>query len=114
MTKVTIQSEKTNLEKFYQGFHSFTRIYVEDDKATFYVDRESLVKSCMLDAERRIKELQLPLLVTRPNPISRHFIVSVQPLLNSERIVATCMDVELTLDEAMNVLGKGSEVEHAA
>jgi hypothetical protein len=101
MTNATNQAEKSTLEKFYQGFHSFTRMYVEEDKITFFVERQDKVTACMMDAEKRIKALNLPLLVTRPSDISRHYIVSEHKLWRSEKIEAVCLDLEAELNDAI-------------
>lgn len=73
--RIAHKLEKTEFQKFYQGFHSFYKMDVDDDGITFSLPSCNLVAGAILDASKRIDELELPLAVVSTGERSTTFII---------------------------------------
>lgn len=72
---IVTKNEKSNLQRFYEGWPHFSTIYVKDGYAEFGVATPSRAAGCIEKAQQRIAELKLPLEVKAAAKLSNTFMV---------------------------------------
>lgn len=73
--RIAHKLEKTEFQKFYQGFQHFWQIDVQPDYILFFLPSCNLVRGAMLEAEKRIDEMGLDLVVEETSHFAKTFIV---------------------------------------
>jgi aspartate ammonia-lyase len=86
------QTEKSNLEKFYQGWPHFQSMNMGENFIVFKVELK-YVESSIAKAKQRIKELNLPLIVVGTSSWSNTFIVKEHLYIAGEQCIYNVREV---------------------
>lgn len=77
------KSQKTEFQRFYEGFHSFQNMELDNEGITFFLRSPNLVESAILDASKRIDDMGLNLIVEATGKCSTTFIVRERSVTNA-------------------------------
>ena len=73
--RIAHKLEKTDFQKFYQGWNSFYKMEAYDDELVFSLPSCNLVSGAILEASKRIDDLGLPLVVLPTGKCSTTFLI---------------------------------------